>query len=182
MAAVLEAEHEVHIIDAANEGWRTLRDVDGTKYRQGLKNEEIEGRLKRFSPDIVQITIPFSGWCRPAYEMAAIAKGMNENTITVLSGLHPSARPNDCLEHPNVDYVIIGESELTAQELVNTLGQGKEGDLKKVMGIGYMKDGEAIITAPRPVIQDLDSLPFPARAPTAHGSLFRSRKREPAPR
>jgi anaerobic magnesium-protoporphyrin IX monomethyl ester cyclase len=179
VAAVLEREHEVHIIDAANEGWRTLQDVDGTKYRQGLKNEEIAGRLKRFSPDVVQITIPFSGWCRPAYEMAAIAKGMNENIITVLSGLHPSALPNDCLEHPNVDYVIIGEPELTAQELVNTLGQGKEGDLKKVMGIGYMKDGEAIITAPRPVIQDLDTLPFPARNLLPMEAYFAAVKENP---
>lgn len=179
VAAVLEREHEVHIIDAANEGWKTLQDVDDTKYRQGLKNEEIAGRLKQFSPDIVQITIPFSGWCKPAYEMAAIAKSTNENTLTVLSGLHPSARPNDCLSHPNVDYVIIGEPEHTAQELVNLLGQRKEDNLKKVMGIGYMKDGQPIITAPRPVIQDLDSLPFPARHLLPMEAYFSAVKENP---
>ena len=118
VAAVLERDHEVHVIDAANEGWKTLQDVDGNKYRQGLKNEEIAGRLKHWSPDVVQITIPFSGWWKPAYEMAEIAKNTNKNTVTVLSGLHPSARPVDCLSHPNVDYVIIGEPEYTAKELV----------------------------------------------------------------
>ena len=163
VAAVLEKEHEVLIIDAANEGWKTLQVVDGTKYRQGLKNEEIAGRLKQWSPDIVGITIPFSGWCKPAYEMASIAKSTNENTITVLSGLHPSARPIDCLSHPNVDFVIIGEPEYTTLELVSELGKGKEGNLKKVKGIGYMKEGQLIITPPRPVIEDLDALPFPAR-------------------
>ncbi len=163
VAAVIEKEHEVNIIDAANEGWKTLQDVDGTKYRQGLKNEEITRRLKQFSPDIVDITIPFSGWCKPAYEMAAIAKTVNENITIILSGLHPSARPIDCLSHPNVDFVIIGEPENTAQELVTVLGQDKEDTLKKVMGIGYTKKGQLIITPPRQTIQDLDALPFPAR-------------------
>ena len=163
VAAILEKDHEVHIIDAANEGWKTLQDVNGNKYRQGLKNEEIAGRLKQWSPDIVQITIPFSGWWKPAYEMAEIAKSTNKNAVTILSGLHPSARPIDCLSHPNVDYVIIGEPECTAQELVNNLGKEKESALKKIMGIGYMKDGEPIITSPRPPIEDLDALPFPAR-------------------
>ncbi len=179
VAAVLEREHEVHIIDAANEGWKTLQDVDGAKYRQGLKNEEITGRLKQFSPDIVGITIPFSGWSKTAYEMAAIAKSTNENALTVLSGLHPSARPFDCLSHSNVDFVIIGEPERTAEELVNVLGQSKEGNLKKVMGIGYMKNGKAIITTPRPVIQDLDSLPFPARHLLPMEAYFSAVKENP---
>ena len=163
VAAVLEKDHEVHIIDAANEGWKTLQDVNGNKYRQGLRNEEIAGRLKHWSPGIVQITIPFSGWWKPAYEMAEIAKGTNENVVTILSGLHPSARPIDCLSHPNVDYVIIGEPECTAQELINNLDKEKKSALKKIMGIGYMKDGEPIITSPRPPIENLDALPFPAR-------------------
>ena len=57
----------------------------------------------------------------------------------------------------------MGEPEYTAKELVNVLSQEKEGNLKKVMGIGYMKDGQPVITPPRPPIEDLDALPFPAR-------------------
>jgi anaerobic magnesium-protoporphyrin IX monomethyl ester cyclase len=163
VAAVLEKDHEVHIIDAANEGWKTLQDVDGNKYRQGLKNDEIAARLKKWSPDLVQITIPFSGWWKPAYEMAQIAKTTNENAVIVLSGLHPSAQPSECLSHPNVDYIIVGEPEVTAKELANTLDQKKGFDLKKILGIGYLKEGQPIITPPRPPIQDLDSLSFPAR-------------------
>jgi anaerobic magnesium-protoporphyrin IX monomethyl ester cyclase len=163
VAAVLEKDHEVHVIDAANEGWKTLQDVDGNKYRQGLKNEEIATRLKQWVPDVVQITIPFSGWWKPAYEMAEIAKNTSKNTVTILSGLHPSARPVDCLSHPNIDYVIVGEPEYTAKELLKVLGHEKEGTLKKVMGIGYMKDGQPVITPPRSPIECLDDLPFPAR-------------------
>jgi magnesium-protoporphyrin IX monomethyl ester (oxidative) cyclase len=179
VAALLEKEHDVQIIDAPNEGWKTLEIIDGTKYRQGLKTEDIVRRLKQWSPDIVGITIPFSGWCKPAYEMASIAKSINENTITVLSGLHPSARPIDCLSHPNIDFVIIGEPEYTTLELVNVLGQGNENNLKKIMGIGYMKNGLPIITPPRPVIQDLDSLPFPARHLLPMEAYFSAVKENP---
>jgi magnesium-protoporphyrin IX monomethyl ester (oxidative) cyclase len=162
IAAVLEEEHEVQIIDAANEGWKTLQEVDGNKYRQGLHNEEIMRRLKHFNPDVVDVTIPFSGWCKPAYEMAALAKEANENVVTVLSGLHPSARPTDCLSHANADYVIVGEPELTAKELVNSIGK-ENVDPKTIKGIGYIQNNQPTLTPPRPVIQNLDTLPMPAR-------------------
>ncbi|MCW3996813.1 MAG: B12-binding domain-containing radical SAM protein [Candidatus Bathyarchaeota archaeon] len=179
VAAVLEKEHEVHVIDAANEGWKTLQEVDGNKYRQGLKNEVIASRLKKWMPDVVGITIPFSGWWKPAYEMVTLAKSIDESTPIFLSGLHPSARPIDCLSHPNVDYVVIGEPERTIEELVNFLAEDKLGDLKKIKGIGYMKDGQPIITAPRPVIQDLDSLPFPARHLLPMDEYFAAVKENP---
>ena len=141
IAALLEKAHEVRIIDVPNEGWKNLELIDGTKYRQGLDNKEVAARIKRYSPDIVGINIPF----------------------TVLSGLHPSARPADCLTYPNVDFAVIGEPEQTMFELAAALEKGNATDLEKVKGIAFKKSGEAIITPTRPPIQDLDSLPFPAR-------------------
>jgi anaerobic magnesium-protoporphyrin IX monomethyl ester cyclase len=163
VAALLEKQHEVHIIDAANEGWKNFEQIDGTKCRQGLKNKEIADRIKHWSPDVIGITIAFPGWWKPACEVASIAKSIDEDVITVLSGLHPSARPADCLKHPNTDFVVIGEAEYTMQELVGALEQGTTKGFKKIRGIGYIKNGETVITSPRPAIQDLDALPFPAR-------------------
>ena len=107
--------------------------------------------------------IPFSGWWKTAYEVASIVKSIDKDIITVLSGLHPSARPVDSLMHPNIDFVVIGEAEYTMLELVGVLEQRTTEGLKKIRGIGYIKNGETVITPPRPAIQDLDSLPFPAR-------------------
>jgi anaerobic magnesium-protoporphyrin IX monomethyl ester cyclase len=163
VAALLEKQHEVRIIDAANEGWKNFEQIDGTKCRQGLKNKEIEARIKQWSPDVVEITISFSGWWKPAYEVASIAKNIDKDVITVLSGLHPSARPADCLKRPNTDFVVIGEPEYTMLELVGALEQGITEGLKKIRGIGYIKNEKTVITPPRPAIQDLDALPFPAR-------------------
>src|SRR3989304_5595952 len=161
IAAVLEKEHKVCIVDAPTEGHRNLEQMDGT-YRVGLSNKEIAERIKRWSPDVVGIEIPFSGWSKTAFEIASITKSINKDIITVLEGQHPSARPEACLANSNVDFVVIGEPENTMFELVAELEQGTR-DLKKIRGIGYVRNGTPVITPPRPVIEDLDSLPFPAR-------------------
>jgi len=163
VAALLEKQHKVLIIDAPTEGRRNIEQIDGTKYRVGLTNKEIADRIRRWSPEVVEIHIPFSGWWKTAYEVASIVKNIDNDIITVLSGLHPSARPADCLNHPNTDFVVIGEAEYTMLELVGTLEQGTTKGFKKIRGIGYIKNGKTVITPPRPAIQDLDALPFPAR-------------------
>ena len=163
IAALLERQHKVRIIDAPTEGRRNLKQIDGTKYRVGLTNKEIADRIRRWSPDVVEIHIPFSGWWKTAYEVASTVKSIDKDIITVLSGLHPSARPVDSLMQPNIDFVVIGEAEYTMLELVGVLEQRTTAGLKKVRGIGYIKNGETVITPPRPAIQDLDALPFPAR-------------------
>ena len=179
VAALLEKQHEVQIIDVPAEGWKNLEQIDGTKYRQGLKNEEIAIRIRQWLPDVVGITIPFSGWWKPASEVASIVKSIDKDIITVLSGLHPSARPADCIMHPNIDFVVIGEPELTVFELAGVLEQGNVEDLKKVRGIAFIKNGETIITSPRSVIQNLDSLPFPARHLLPMEAYFAAVKENP---
>jgi len=146
VAALLEKQHKVCIIDVPTEGWRNLEQIDETKYRVGLTNKEIADRIKRWSPDIVGINIPFSGWSKGAFEVADTAKTIDKDIITVLDGLHPSARPVECLSHPNVDFVVIGEGEHTIFELV---------------------------------IQDLDSLPFPARHLLPMETYFAAVKENP---
>jgi anaerobic magnesium-protoporphyrin IX monomethyl ester cyclase len=163
VAAVLERQHKVCVIDAPTEGWRNLEEIDGKRYQIGLTNKEISDRIEQWSPELVVITVPFSGWSKTAFDAASAAKSVDKDITTVLIGLHPSARPVDCLMHPNIDFVVIGEPEQTVFELAGALEQGKVEDLKKVRGIGFIKNGKTIITPARPVIQDLDSLPFPAR-------------------
>ena len=163
VAAILERQHEVKIIDSPTESWRNLIPIDDKNYRVGLKNEELADRIKKWTPEIVAINIPFSGWSKAAFEVASIVKNVDEDITTVLDGLHPSARPMECLSNSNTDFIIRGESEYTMLELVNTLDKGKTDELTNIEGIGFTKNGNKIITPPRPEIKDLDSLPFPAR-------------------
>src|SRR4030042_420504 len=179
VAAVLERQHKVCIIDAPTEGWRNLEEIDGKRYRLGLTNKEIAARIKQWSPDLVVITVPFSGWSKTAFDVASTAKSVDKNITTVLIGLHPSTRAVDCLMHPNIDFVVFGEPEQTVSELAGVLEQGKVEELKKVRGIAFIENGKTIVNSPRPAIQDLDSLPFPARHLLPMESYFAAVKENP---
>lgn len=162
VAAVLEKNNKVSIIDAPTEGWENLLELDETKYRVGLSAETIAQRVDNWKPEAVILEIPFSGWSKTAFEVASIVKSVNRNITVVLFGLHPSSRPEDCLLNQDVDFVVIGEPEYTIFELIVALEQGKK-DLSSIDGLGYRENGKQTLTEKRALIDDLDSLPFPAR-------------------
>ncbi len=62
-----------------------------------------------------------------------------------------------------VDFVILGEGEQTLRALVQALEAGVR-DFSDIAGLAYRQEDSADITrtAPRPVLNDLDSLPDPA--------------------
>jgi radical SAM superfamily enzyme YgiQ (UPF0313 family) len=161
VAAVLEKNHKVSIIDAPTEGWENLAELDETKYRVGLSAETIAERIAKWNPDVVALEIPFSGWSRTAFEVAATVKKSNKKIFVVLFGLHPSSRPLECLQETDVDFVVVGEPEKTISELISALEQ--ERDFKAIDGLGFREKDKPTLTGKRVVIDDLDTLPFPAR-------------------
>ena len=60
------------------------------------------------------------------------------------------------------DYVILGEGEETLAELLAHLEGGDPSTPDAVRGLAFSRAGEVIRTPPRPVLRDLDALPFPA--------------------
>ena len=88
-----------------------------------------------------------------------ITKSLKENLSIpiVWGGIHPTIRPAECLDY--ADVVCIGESEETLVELARNIRDRK--DFHNVQGI-WFKDKEKIVKNElRPLIQDLDSIPFP---------------------
>jgi anaerobic magnesium-protoporphyrin IX monomethyl ester cyclase len=64
-------------------------------------------------------------------------------------------------DFPQFDSAIRGEGELT---LVDLIGQIKaENDYRKVLGLTFRENGRIHRNGPRPNLEDLDRLPFPAR-------------------
>jgi anaerobic magnesium-protoporphyrin IX monomethyl ester cyclase len=105
-----------------------------------------------------------SGFTCNAYTCARtveIAKKVNKGIITVVGGIHFSFTPEESLlNFPEIDYIVIGEGELTIVELIKTLNNGKKPD--KVKGISFRRNEKIIHTPPRPLIKNLDVLPYPA--------------------
>lgn len=94
-----------------------------------------------------------------AYELAKISKEVLPDAKVVVGGPHPTMEPRRTLEEcKQIDYCVISEAEETMLELAQ-----KKKD-EEILGISYRnKDGKIIVNQSRPLIQDLDKLPFPAR-------------------
>jgi anaerobic magnesium-protoporphyrin IX monomethyl ester cyclase len=76
----------------------------------------------------------------------------------VWGGIHPTCKPEECLDH--ADSICIGEGESFLIHLITTLRKGR--DITTIPGIG-VKTGnkkEMVINPPH-IIEDLNSLPFP---------------------
>lgn len=77
----------------------------------------------------------------------------------VFGGPHPTAVPENVIKHPFIDFVIIGEGEEALLELVNCLESSGETD--NIRNLCYKIDSRIIKNPLRPLISDLDLLPFP---------------------
>jgi anaerobic magnesium-protoporphyrin IX monomethyl ester cyclase len=97
-----------------------------------------------------------------AVEILRVAKAAGWQTI--VGGPEPGAYVNEYLDS-GADIVVIGEGELTLEELVPLLhAEPSLDDLQRVAGIAFCApDGSIIRTAPRPQIKDIDAQPWPAR-------------------
>ena len=95
-----------------------------------------------------------------AMEIARRAK--EAGCMVVMGGPHPCYIDEEILASGWVDFIVHGEGEVTLLELVRSLEEGKN-HWEVIKGLSFQRGAETVRTPPRPFIQDLDSLPFPAR-------------------
>jgi radical SAM superfamily enzyme YgiQ (UPF0313 family) len=82
---------------------------------------------------------------------------------TVVGGPEPGAYIGEYLD-AGADVVVIGEGELTLEELVPVLRSNSIDALQHVKGIAFRAaDGSTVRTPPRDQIRDIDAQPWPAR-------------------
>jgi radical SAM superfamily enzyme YgiQ (UPF0313 family) len=96
---------------------------------------------------------------RAAFTMIGMAKA--RGCAVIVAGSDATDRA-DAYLRAGADYVLLGEGEVTLAELLShLLGRGLY-RLPDVSGLAYLEDGSVRRTGPRPVIKDVDDLPFPA--------------------
>jgi len=117
--------------------------------------------VKKENPDILGFST-LSATGRKAALIAENVKRENPNIITVFGNFFATFNAERILrKYPFVDITIRGEGEQTSLELALCLA--RNGDLKKVRGINFRNNCTIIGTEDRPLIKDVDSLPFPDR-------------------
>jgi anaerobic magnesium-protoporphyrin IX monomethyl ester cyclase len=147
VAAVLQkAGHEVTFINGAF-----------------LTHEALLHEIKEYSPDFIGIYSTTFAW-ENAKKTALDLKAMFGNrTFICAGGPYPIAMQERCLEDAgdSLDAIVTGEGEYTTLQMVERLQAGK--NLDGVQGIIHREGNKIVKNPPRPLIEDLDSLPFPAR-------------------
>ncbi len=91
------------------------------------------------------------------------------NTVFVAGGIHPTLWGGRCLEEcEGIDFIVYGEGEHTFRELVSAVaaGTGSEG----VPGVIYRSADGPVRTPPRPVVEDIDTLPL-VSGPSSRSAL-----------
>ena len=148
VAAYLEqnSAHQVEILD-------TLLDH--------LSYERIEEEIRLRKPDLVGIqAMTFT--LIDATLTAKAVKRVDPSIPVVFGGPHVYIYPQETLKIPEVDYIVVGEGEVTFTLLLEALQEDR--DLTNVPGIGYRDSyGEIKLTPLVPLNQHLDELPMPAR-------------------
>ena len=162
IAAILGKEgYDTSIIDSLAMGWENHEIIDENIIRVGLSFKEIAEIIDRYKPDVLGVSNLFSKQAGNAYKLAEIAKGLNPKLITVFGGAHPTVCHEDVLSTNFVDYVIFGEGDISFLKLIKYL-EGKL-SISDLNGIAYKEAGKNIIIPKKEWVNDLDSLPFPAR-------------------
>jgi anaerobic magnesium-protoporphyrin IX monomethyl ester cyclase len=151
LAAVLrQAGHEVHLLDSF------LEDLDVDQTYQAIQS--------RFPHvDMLGVTATEPETIKAGMAVVKKLRGDGFAAHVTAGGYLPTFWSEELLrEYPETDSVVVGEGEETLKELVQALNGGY--GLTGVAGLVFRDGaGQTVHNRPRPLIHDLDQLPFPAR-------------------
>lgn len=152
-AAMQQAGHEVRFFNGAF-----------------LDHAQIMKGIEAFAPEVVGLYSTTFGWHKATWTAGEIKK-LDPKIFVAVGGPYAIALQEKCLEDCEfIDGVVTGEGEFTMIEILARLNSG--GDLAGVKGAVYRQNGKIIKNPPRPLITDLDSLPFPARELLGNASKY----------
>src|SRR3989338_884982 len=146
IAGVIEREgHSVRILD---------------NYLEKNNEDDFVKIIEDFKPSIIGITCNVDNRFE-AFALSGIIKEFSEDIMVILGGPFPSVCHKEIIEDiKSVDIVVREEGEYTLLDIINCLENRKP--LDDIAGITYRIKDEAKVNQPRPFIQNLDALPFPA--------------------
>lgn len=137
-----------------------------------MTHDEIMAEVISYKPDLVGIYSTTFGWKKAVFTASEIRRsGFQTRPHITVGGPYPIAAQERCLaDSADIDSVVTGEGEITMVEMMERLTHGK--GLENVEGVIFRKDDNIIRNPPRPLIADVDSLPFPARELLGDGKNY----------
>ncbi|GAB4324164.1 MAG: hypothetical protein Kow0069_29630 [Promethearchaeota archaeon] len=144
LATHVNRKHEVKLLDV------TFHAHDWKEY---LRNS-----VGRFKPGVVGFSCLTFNF-QKALEFAAYLKAHFPGIKVIFGGIHPTLMPDETISHQQVDAVCLGDGEETLTEYLDRVEAGEA--LDGLLGLWFKDDeGNVHRNPPRPLLGDLDSLPF----------------------
>lgn len=123
-----------------------------------LGEDQIMSRLRSFQPDLIGFTTTTPGF----HIVLNFAKRIKEEfkTPIVVGGPHVTFY-REKIFNEHFDYLVVGQCENTFAAFLRAVEQGS--GFAEVAGIIYRENGKVAFTGENPQVDDLDTIPFPAR-------------------
>ncbi len=139
-----------------NAGYRVaVIDVNGLR----LSDEEVLEQIRQLHPSVIGIggLVTTYTWIK---RIVPRIRAEQPDCPIVLGGSVGASIIETALSSLDIDVIAVGEADNTVLELLPALlnGQGME----DIAGLAYRRNGAIVRTAARPMIADLDELPYPA--------------------
>lgn len=144
-AVLLKSGHQVHGLD--------MRFSD-------VSDEILVQKINDLQPEIIGFSV--TNWdVLEAVRLAGKIKSMIPEVNVIFGGPQVTLCPEETLRCSEIDFLVLGEGEITIIELITCLENRRP--VSKVKGIAFRDaDSHPVITEKRPLIRDLSQLPLPA--------------------
>jgi len=141
VAATISGEHEVRLVDL-------------------LPGVDLEQTVRGLAPDVIGLSCSFTVDVSQTLQIAEALRKLRPDAFIFVGGHHASLRPED-FAVPWIDGIVIGEGESTTPEMMRALASGESP--AGVTGLVLNTPSGQMATGRRPLVEDLDLLPFPER-------------------
>ena len=118
-------------------------------------------RIRQVQPDMIGFSC-MTPTIINGHKMAYLVKKNFPNILTLIGGPHSTALPEKTLEDFSYfDIVVVGEGEETLLEFCHA--KKNKQSFEDILGLAYRDKDGIKKTGKRPLIENLDKLPFPSR-------------------
>ena len=130
---------------------------------EGISEKDFVNRIISFAPDLIVLEVSTISIEVDLTLARKLRKTVGKDAKIAFCGLHAYMyRPDFLEQHAFLDFILVGEYEYTLKNLITHLK--KEQNLENAPGLIFRKaDGNIIVNKRRPLIANLDELPWPAR-------------------
>ncbi|MBM4240378.1 MAG: radical SAM protein [Euryarchaeota archaeon] len=151
----------MYLAGALEKASMSVKIIDDDLMQMG--HEKVAKLVSKLNPSVSAITAT-TATIKTALRYVEEIERQIPYTLTVMGGPHTTFLPVETLKCSNyLDVVVIGEGEETIVDIAQKYEKNEKNGFSEIKGIAYHDNGTIKKNPPRPLIKNLDNLPFPAR-------------------